>query len=59
MFRHRLDPPVTISPGDAVQVICEYNTVGLTKPTPWGFGTDKEHCYSTFYVYPAQNLPNT
>ncbi len=44
------DEPITVLPGDALEISCTYNTEGKTQMTTWGEGTQDEMCINFFYL---------
>lgn len=44
------DEPITVMPGDELEISCTYNTEGKTQTTTWGEGTQDEMCINFFYL---------
>ena len=42
--------PLSVNPGDKINVTCHYDTRSRTQPVTWGNGTQDEMCLSFFYI---------
>ncbi|KAK3791493.1 hypothetical protein RRG08_055517 [Elysia crispata] len=52
----RLEPPVTVMPGDALITTCDYDTRGRTSATVGGFSISDEMCVNYIHYYPKTDL---
>jgi dopamine beta-monooxygenase len=49
-----VDPPIKVLPGSTITTVCDYDSLGVNKPTKGGKESTDEMCYAFVAYYPGE-----